>query len=63
MSTRAYGVAIEKIHLGDVVVIEDGRVRLATQGDLKDWRKIAFAFPDGINDVAMKVGNGSQGNA
>jgi hypothetical protein len=53
-----YGIAAESITLGDVVVIEDGRVRKLNHGDLKSgWKKIVF--PEGINDVNFGAQDGN----
>jgi hypothetical protein len=45
-----YGVAVEPIFLGDLVVIEDGRVRRATNGDLPHIK-----FLEGFNNVNWLV--------
>lgn len=45
------GIAIERLWMGDVVVIDHGRVRRATKEELKNNPTLA----DGINDIEYKI--------
>lgn len=47
-----YGIALEPIFPGDIVVIEDGRVRRRTKEDPPNDQ---IKFPEGINDVTWEI--------
>jgi hypothetical protein len=46
------GIAMEQIYLGDVVVIEQGRVRRAQAGEK------GIVFPAGIDDITVNIQEG-----
>lgn len=48
----SYGIAMERIWPGDILVIEDGRVRRRNAGDPPNKE---IKFPEGINDIAYNV--------